>query len=119
MYCPICGNKLEGPFARGDICNCCGNEARYDDDITFRELKRFTFKDFKMSRRGAKRFKPFDEALPLDIAHDLLRAKWINNGCKWRYNSYGEKPVGWNLEMAKQQLRNINIDIEEYLSRRI
>lgn len=83
FFCPICGNKLKAIFAIGDICCCCGNQSRLDDDITFDELKKFTKNDFKVSCRGDKKFKRFWGSLPYDVEHDLLRAQWINKGCVW------------------------------------
>ncbi|MBM7616094.1 hypothetical protein [Alkaliphilus hydrothermalis] len=115
FFCPICGNQLIEEFAIGDICSCCGNESCVDDDILSNELAKFNDEDFLIAGCNKSELKKLTR-MPFEVAHRLLRAKWINDGCKWVFNSRNEKPNDWSLEKAKQQLSNINEDIDNYIN---
>ncbi|SHK54311.1 hypothetical protein [Paramaledivibacter caminithermalis] len=115
-YCPICGYELKEEFSIGIICPCCGNESGFEDDILFDELKEFSSKDFKVAKVDKDELiRKSIEPIPIKIAYRLLRAKWINKGCKWTYNSKNERPKDWGIEKAKEQLKNIGVDIDNYL----
>lgn len=86
-YCPICGCKLNSAFTIGEICPCCGNESECDDHIE-------NSIDFTIYSK--------------EKAWEILRNKWINEGCPWVFRG---KPTDWNKNMAKKQLKNINIYI--------
>lgn len=116
-YCPICGNLLpdNDTFARGEICLCCGNESGFEDDITQDELDQFDLSVLKSAHLTKEELMIY-EVLPLQLAHKLLRAQWIVNGCHWKY---GENPLNngkWHLNNAKQNLLNINVNYDDYLS---
>lgn len=119
MYCLVCGCSNDKELIPGMICSCCGYEYAVDDYITGEETYIYSgYSDViceelrkKIQKLGIDKMKP----LPLNIVYEILRRIWINKGCIWLYGSKGRKPIGWNLDMAKQQLANIDVDIEQYL----
>lgn len=113
-FCPICGNRLLDEFATGDICSCCGNESGFDDDILSEELVKFSDEDFTAAKLKKSELEKYP-LMPLDIAYHLLRAKWIVQGCKWKYNMRNEKPDSWGIEEAEKQLKNIDVNINNYM----
>jgi len=107
FYCPICGKELVEEFAIGDICSCCGNESCVSDDILSDELIKFSNKDFACAGYNRRELEEYS-VMPIKIAHKLLRANWINNGCIWKYNDLNEMPCNWSMDKAKEQLINID-----------
>jgi hypothetical protein len=103
-YCPICGKTLKTPFSHGDICTCCGNESGCDDNI----IKEFTNDTAKITIAKAINI----SFLSQSEAWDYLREKWIKEGFLWANNDFNERPIGWNRNMAIEQLKNINIIID-------
>jgi hypothetical protein len=103
-FCYICGNKLSDRFVAGEICSCCHNEAGFDDDILKSELDdKFIDVDFVQARINKKDLMQY-EKIPVEIAYQLLRAKWINGGCIW--HNKDKQPDNWNLDKAKEQMKN-------------
>ncbi|WP_026477518.1 hypothetical protein [Alkaliphilus transvaalensis] len=115
-FCSICGKVLLEEFTIGYICACCGNESCVSDDLLPEELEKFTNQDFNSAGYVKSDLEKYDR-MPVEVAHRLLRAKWINSGCKWKFNDENEMPNDWGLEKAKQQLSNIDEDIDDYINR--
>ncbi|QUH27748.1 hypothetical protein [Vallitalea guaymasensis] len=108
FYCPICGNQLVEAFSIGDICSCCGNECGCDERI-IRELVDGTYDKITLDTLNNISY------LTKEEAHEYLRKQWILQGLNWKYNDCNEKPEAWNFEMARKQLTNININLDDYL----
>lgn len=101
-------------FATGEICPCCGNESGFDDHILAEELVKFSDEDFAAAKLKKSELEKYP-LISLDIAYHLLRAKWIVQDCKWKYNMRNEKPGNWGIEKAEEQLKNIDVNINDYL----
>ncbi|WP_427340962.1 hypothetical protein [Caloranaerobacter sp. DY30410] len=119
VYCPVCGFRLTYELVPGHICNCCGYEYDVDDYITIEEIE--MLKKYDKIISNSLRSKIMDlnidreKGLPIDIAQEILRIKWIKGGCKWHSKNKNGMPHNWSLKMAEEQLKNINIDIKDYL----
>lgn len=115
FYCPICGSELTTEFSIGTICLCCGNECGYDDDIQKEDIdEQYYYKILAL----CKKLEEDGDEIPQTIkeylantrydkktAWGILREKWIRSGYVWKY----KKPENWNLNKAREQLRNIGI----------
>lgn len=121
FFCPICGNELKERYSIGDICTCCGNESEFDDDIEkpdidYQEYFKILEEVMKLEENNEevpKKLKEYLESTTYtkEEAWEILRNKWIKEGCKWKYNFRNEKPKNWNMKMVKKQLLNINIKL--------
>jgi|GEM_PF-3443646 len=125
FYCPICGNKLEEEFTIGVICPCCGNESECHDDIDNQDFINSTKEYYEEVQKKllviAENYEDFVTKIPEEIkdylksthyskeeAWNILRQEWIKKCYPW---IHGKKPTIWNEEIAKNQLKNINIII--------
>ena len=138
IICPCCGNEAGfnddilyeelGKFSNKDfeISKIKKEDLKKYDELEITRGKGISKEEAKQilkkewEKYGAEIDKEFlhrymEQPIPKEIAYKLLRAKWINNGCKWKWNDKNEKPNDWSMEKAKEQLENINININDYL----
>lgn len=116
MYCQVCGLEYSSQLLPGMICSCCGYEYTVDDYITLEEINmikkyRDVISPLVRSELNHLYLNPTQE-IPIQYAHKILRSIWIKNGCNWIYNNKNQKPINWNYDKAKEQLKNIGIDID-------
>lgn len=114
-YCPICGNELESAYEIGDICPCCRNECDFSDDVLAEELVKFCDKDFESAGYDKHKLAATYPDLPQKMARQLLRAQWINNQDESKLNIINKEMNNRSITRAEKQLRNINVDIHDYL----
>ncbi|MCY6485512.1 hypothetical protein OW763_14350 [Clostridium aestuarii] len=122
-FCPICGcYEPENQFSIGEICPCCGNEIGCDDDIEkpninqeqYFQMIQISIDSYENGKEVPNHVKQFLENAKYseDEAWEILRNKWIEKGCPWKYNFKGERPENWGIELAKLQLLNIGIKLD-------
>ncbi|MBE5906354.1 MAG: hypothetical protein E7277_06105 [Lachnospiraceae bacterium] len=108
--CRICGWNSQEDLLLGDICECCGNEYGFDDDMSVRTL----LEDYLDGNREALcQMVPeiasytMEDTVPEDVAWRFLRIKWVKNGCISDLSvkpDYQEqlKQIGYDLDALKK-----------------
>lgn len=115
--CPICGYDARKEIGCEDICACCATHLGLQDELKYEELKNifddmefieYIFPDIKKYISKHEEYMLVD----INIVRTLLRIKWVQNGCIFKYKKKWKR---WNKEIAEQQLKNIDVDVKEIL----